>query len=135
MKTCFRLLPKRDLKTLRTLFEKANTEKHSLTRELASYKEEQSRLERQLSKLGDAGAMSLHIDTLKVQVDSLNEELNKFQEAVQDRDDKIKLLNKEIDALNMSLDNHVYYEGGKKTRTVGKETLRNKYFELGKKQA
>jgi chromosome segregation ATPase len=119
------------------MYEKLGIEKQLLANDYETCKEHCAKLERQFLRLGNGPALQAQVDMLKAQVDSLNKELSDCYSTIKSRDFAIKEMHVEIDALNIAFEKHVLYEGTGRSRYngVGRETLRDLYHELGRKQA
>lgn len=119
------------------MYEKLGTEKQILVNDFEICKDQRTQLERQFMRLGNGPALQAQVDALKGQVDSLNNELSVCYGTISSRDLTIKEMNIEIDALNIALEKQVLYEGTARTKYngVGRETLRDLYLDIGRKQA
>jgi chromosome segregation ATPase len=119
------------------MYEKLGIEKQLLANDYEACKDHCAKLERQFLRLGNGPALQTQVDVLKAQVDSLNKELNESYSTIKSRDFTIKEMHVEMDALNIAFEKHVLYEGTSRSRYngVGRETMRELYYDLGRKQA
>lgn len=139
----------RELKILTSTFDKINHDRHTVSNELSKSKEYVEKLEHQLSRLNDSVHMSNQVDALSKYNSQLKSELDQHNKKLNYRDDRIKVLEKEIDVLHRTFEIQRDYEGGDpycrgggscgcncctKGGEGSKEKLRSLYYELGKRQ-
>ncbi len=139
----------RELKILTSTFDKLNHDRHSLSNELSKSKEYIEKLEYQLSRLNDSAHMCNQVDVLTKHNSQLKSEMDQYNKKLNYRDDRIKVLEKEIDVLHRTFEIQRDYEGGDphcrgggscgcncctKGGEGSKEKLRSLYYELGKRQ-
>ncbi len=139
----------RELKILTSTFDKLNHDRHTVSTELSKSKEYVEKLEYQLSRLNDSVHMSNQVDALTKYNAQLKSELDQYNKKLNYRDDRIKVLEKEIDVLHRTFEIQRDYDGGDphcrgggscgcncciKGGEGSKEKLRSLYYELGKRQ-
>ena len=118
--------------------DKMSTERTNLIHELSKCREYIGKMEAQMSRLGDAkqlvdqlGKQQEHVDDLRRQVDRTSTELF-------DKNDSIKSLTREVDALQRTLEIQKRYDSND---TVADDdnnaynTIRSLTYELGRKQS
>jgi len=123
----------RELRLLSSTYDKVNNEKNNMINDLTRAKEYINKLEIQITKYSDTVNITIHANQLSMKLDDVNRQLNQCNIIINDKDNHIELLQKELDTFKRSFEIQTEYE-----RTMEKngnrETLRSLYFEIGKRQ-
>ena len=138
----------RELRILSGTFEKCNNERLRLSNECSRNKEYIDKLELQLTRLGDLQSLAVNYDKAQVTNDKLAGDVKNMTALMETKDNKIYILEKELEAFHRSIELKEQYEGAnsslKSSRggesSVGDITtsehanMKTLYYELGKKQ-
>lgn len=119
----------RELRMLSGNFEKVNSDRQRLSHELVKCKDYKDKLEVQLSRLGDVQHLTSQADRFQTERDGLEMELGNFRSLLASREDRLKVLERELEAFHRAIDVQAQYEGGN-----NRETVKSLYYELGKRQ-
>ena len=123
----------RELRLLTSTYEKINNERTIMINDLIRAKEYINKLELQLTKYSDNINISIHANTLSNKVDELSNELKKSNIIINDKNNNIESLERELEVLKRSFDIQSEYEKSLE-KNGSRETLRSLFFEIGKKQ-
>ena len=136
-------------------FERLNTERTTLTNDLTKCRDHIVNLEMQLTRLSDSQQLLEHLGRQQQHIDGLQSQLDKSKVAMGEKEEIIKTLKRDVDALHRTLDVQMRYEtpnhgGGTNTSNlnlsgiamnsstfvqIDREKMRALYYELGKRQA
>ena len=136
-------------------FERLNTERTTLTNDLTKCRDHNVNLEMQLTRLSDSQQLLEHLGRQQQHIDGLQSQLDKSKVAMGEKEEIVKTLKRDVDALHRTLDVQMRYEspnngGGTNTSNlnlsgiainastfvqIDREKMRSLYYELGKRQA
>jgi len=126
----------RELRLLAGTFEKCNNERQRLANECSRSKEYIDRIELQLARLGNMQHLTTQLDELHNDNDSLNARLTEASHTVKAREERIRVLEKEVEAYERSMQLQTDYEGRRQGGggDSSNANMRSLYYELGKRQ-
>ena len=133
----------RELRLIAGTFEKCNNERQRLANECSRSKEYIDRLELQLARLGNMQHLTTQLDDLHKENESVNTRLTEANYIIKTRDERIRVLEKEVEAFERSMQLQNDFEGrsglgGGKDSLSGTggadANMRSLYYELGKRQ-
>ena len=124
----------REFKMTKSMFEKINAEKHLLATDVSKSRDYINKLETCLERLENPQKMIDQVGELQMQLESTCIELEQSYVTLKDREDRIRMLDDDIEVLKRTLEVKIDFEG-KTSLGIGREAMRSLYFELGKRQA
>ena len=91
-------------------FERLNTERTTLTNDLTKCRDHNVNLEMQLTRLSDSQQLLEHLGRQQQHIDGLQSQLDKSKVAMGEKEEIVKTLKRDVDALHRTLDVQMRYE-------------------------
>jgi len=123
----------RELRLLTSSYDKINTTNNTMINDLIRAKEYINKLENQLTKYSDNININTYANQLSIKLDDSNRQLNQCTNIINDKDERIQVLERELEIFKRSFDIQTEYERSL-DKNGNRETLRSLYFEIGKRQ-
>jgi hypothetical protein len=124
----------RELKAMSSLLEKSTGDRQILIHGSTKMKDYIERLEKQNFRLSDSLELTSTIDRQQDRINDLENELTTAASIITARDERIKVLERELEIIQRAIESQIHYSEGMNSTQQGREMLKALYYELGKRK-